>query len=355
MSRKQLYFLFLCSAFLGVTLGVWAWHHFQIKKTVKITKRQTTDLPVSVTIAELHPFQDFIDVIGTVYANESVQLSAKVTETVTKINFTEGQYVEKGEVIVELNSEEEKAIFEEAEKQYTRIQNLAQSAAVTLTKRDQQLMNMQIAQAKLNNRKIIAPFSGILGLRKVSEGTLVTPGTVITSLDDISKIKFEFSISEKRVGLVSVGQPIQASSIAYPNEAFIGTIYAMDTRVNSLTRALAAKAIIPNEKFLLKPGMLLHARIFLPAENILILPEEAILSKKGDKVVYVIDADELVEKRPVQLGRRLAGSVEITEGLQPGERVILESRVVLESGQKVAIIETKTIESSHHEFQQFKS
>lgn len=318
-------------------------------------KKITTPLPVSITVAKLQPFQDGIDVIGSILANESVQLSSKVTETVTKINFSEGQLVHKGDIIVELNSEEEQAVLEEAEKQYNRIENLAKTAAATLTKRDQHLLNKQVAQARLNNRKIAAPFSGTLGLRKVSEGTLVNPGTVITSLDDISVVKFEFAVSERRIGLVKIDQIINATAIAYPQETFSGKVYAIDTRVNPATRTMVVKALIPNDRFLLKPGMLLHAKVLLPEEEVLFIPEEAIFAKKGIKEVYLVDEEGVIRCSPVQLGRRIAGCVEVLAGVQPGDRLVMESASSLDNGQKVIVKETKTIESSIAEFNKYKS
>jgi len=353
MSRKYLTIFFLGLLFLGVCIA--SFFYSKTHSPAQITQKTSIPQPVSITIAALHPFHDGIDVIGSVFANESIQLSAKVTEIITKIHFSEGQFVQKGDVIVELNAEEEKAILEEAEKQYERIENLTQTAAATLTKRDKHLLNVQVAQAQVNHRTLKAPFAGVLGLRKVSEGTLVTPGTVITSLDDLSVIKFEFSVAEKRVGMISLGQKVKATSIAFPNEPFIGTIYAIDTRVNPLTRALVVKALIPNENFLLKPGMLMHARILLPPEEVLLIPEEAIYAKKGEKVLYSVDSNELIKKSPVTLGRRIAGSVEILSGITPEERVVVESRTHPEVGEKVTILETKTLESSSIEFHQFKS
>ncbi|PJD94635.1 MAG: efflux transporter periplasmic adaptor subunit [Parachlamydia sp.] len=353
MSRKYLTIFSLGLLILGLCLASF----FYPQPTPPSPKPLHSALvqPVAITVAALHPFHDGIDVIGSVFANESIQLTAKVTEIINKIHFSEGQFVQKGDVIVELNAEEEKAILEEAEKQYQRIENLAQSAAATLTKRDQHLLNVQVAQAHVNHRTLKAPFAGVLGLRKVSEGTLVTPGTIITSLDDISVVKFEFSVAERRAGMVALGQKVKATSIAFPNEPFIGTIYAIDTRVNPLTRALVVKALIPNEKLLLKPGMLMHARILLPPEDVLLIPEEAIHSKKGEKVVYVVDADGHIQKNLVTLGRRLAGSVEVLTGVTPGDQIVVESRTHPEVGEKVAIVETKTLESSIAEFHKFKS
>src|SRR5262249_41847756 len=153
-----------------------------------------------------------------------------------------------GDIIVELTSFAEKATLEEAEKQFERVDRLTEAAATPLTRRDQQLLALQVAQARYDDLIIRAPFSGIIGLRRVSEGTLASPGTIITTLDDISIIKLEFAVPEKYLSLISKGMPIHATSIAYPGKIFEGEIYVIDLRVNPATCTINVKSEIPNEE-----------------------------------------------------------------------------------------------------------
>ena len=306
--------------------------------------------PVIVNVAELYDFADVIEAIGTAKANESVTITSCSTQTIDKINFVEGQQVEKDDVIVEFCAEEEKVTLEEAEKQFQRIESLAQTAAATLARRDQQLLTLQIAQARFGDRLIKAPFSGVVGLRHVSEGALVTPGMVITTLDDVNLIKLDFSIPEKYASAIAPGKKIIATTIAYPEKKFEGAVYVIDPRVDSSTRAFNVKATIANTDKLLKPGMLLQVKVVLQEEKVILLPEETISVQKDKKFVYVVDSESKVEQRPVETRRRIAGSVEIASGIKVGEQIVMEGRPNLRPGQDVLITGTKTIKESAQEF-----
>jgi membrane fusion protein (multidrug efflux system) len=305
---------------------------------------------VIVNVAEIYDFSDVIEAIGTAKANESVNITSSITQIINKINFEEGQYIEKDEVVIEFSSEEEKATLEEAEKQFHRIESLSQTAATTLARRDQQFLALQIAKARYSDRVVRAPFSGIIGLRHLSEGALVTPGMVITTLDDINFIKLDFSIPEKHAGTIIPGKKIIATTVAYPEKKFEGTIYAVDPRVNSTTRAFNTKAIVSNTDKLLKPGMLLQVKVVLQEEKIMLLPEEAIGMQKDKKFVYVVGSLNKIEQFPVETKRRIAGIVEIVSGIKVGDQIVMEGRPNLRPGQVVQIAGVKTIKESNHEF-----
>lgn len=306
--------------------------------------------PVIVNVAELYDFADVIEAIGTAKANESVNITSCTIQTIEKINFKEGQYVEKDDIVVEFSSEEEKATLAEAEKQFQRIESLAQTAAATLARRDQQLLALQIAQARFSDKIIKAPFSGVIGLRNVSEGALVTPGMVITTLDDVNLIKLDFSIPEKYASSIASGKKIVATTVAYPEKKFEGTVYVVDPRVDSITRAFNVKATIANKDKLLKPGMLLQVSVVLQEEKVILLPEETISLQKDKKFVYVVDSENKIEQRSVDTKRRIAGSIEIASGIMVGDQIVMEGRPNLRPGQVVQIAGTKTIKESAQEF-----
>ncbi|MFV2090921.1 MAG: efflux RND transporter periplasmic adaptor subunit, partial [Pseudomonadales bacterium] len=179
---------------------------------------------VLTQVATLREIRDEVEAIGTTYANESVTVTAKVTDTVSKVNFEDGQTVEKGAVLVELTKREQVALLDEAEAnrndariQARRLEMLAAEGTIPLSQLDEAHARLSASEARyqsivarIQDRLIQAPFSGVLGFREVSEGTLVTPGSTITTLDDISIIKLDFSIPEVYLDLVEVGLPDDA-------------------------------------------------------------------------------------------------------------------------------------------------
>lgn len=308
--------------------------------------------PVTVATVVKDKILNEVEAVGTASANESVELSANVTETIEKINFIEGIRVKKGDILVELSADSERAAVDEAQKQYDRIKTLTQTSAATITRLDQQILALDQAKAALNDRILTAPFSGIVGIRQVSEGALVTPGQVVTTIDDLSQIKLDFSIPEKYLGQVAIGQPVRATSIAYPGVVFEGRIYALGTRVDPATRAFQLRALIPNDQFKLRPGMLLNVLLELGKRSALVIPEEAINYSEEEKYVFVV-VDGKTEKREVKLGERFAGSVEVLSGVKEGEQVIVEGGLRFQGGDPVNVVGTKTIEDSLNEYLQY--
>ncbi len=298
---------------------------------------------VVVTKVEPLPFSDGIEAVGTAMANESANLTSRVTEIVKSINFSEGQIAPAGTILVQLSNDEEVAMFTEAQRAFDRADELVKRKAVSVARKDQERMRMDTARAQLNDREIIAPFEGVIGLRHVSVGDLVSPGTVITTIDDIDPVKLEFSVPETFLPAISTGLQIEARTEAYPETLFIGTIIAVDTRIDTQTRSFRIKAAIPNPDLHLKPGLLMSVNIVRNTRNTLAIPEQA-LTLKGDQVnVLTIGADKKAQIVPVTLGVRRAGFVEVTSGLKEGDLVIVEGLVKTQPGAEVVITATKTI------------
>src|SRR5690606_17786595 len=233
---------------------------------------------VTTTVVQPQPWSDTIEALGTARANESVLVTAKVTETVVRVNFQDGDEVEAGHVLVDLSGkaelaglEEAAAAYREAKQQYERQRELAERKLSSAGQLDTQRAAMESAKARLDatrarlaDRVITAPFAGVLGFRQVSPGTLVTPGTTIASLDDISVIKLDFTIPETYLSVVAPGQIIRARSAAWPEREFEGRVVTVDSRVDPVTRAVTVRAELPNPDRLLRPGMLLPLRLFPP-------------------------------------------------------------------------------------------
>jgi membrane fusion protein (multidrug efflux system) len=309
--------------------------------------------PVVVTIAEVQEFSDVLEAIGTARANESVIITAKVTEMVRATHFTDGQHVEKNAILVELTSAQDsaeltaaRAEFDEANKQFDRIADLQSRGTVSQSRLDQQRAlrdtaraRMGSVEARLADRLIKAPFAGALGLRLVSPGTLVQPGDTITTLDDIRIIKIDFSVPENFLSALQPGLTISSVSAAYPERLFEGIVKTVDTRVDPVTRSVVVRAEIDNEEALLRPGMLLTIDLINNKRRSIVIPEEALVAVKLQKFVYVVGDDLTAARREVTIGRRRPGVVEILDGLSEGEAVITRGTHIVRDGGAVKVID----------------
>ncbi len=307
--------------------------------------------PTAVVTARIAPveWRDTIEALGTARAKESVTLTAKVSETVRKVGFDSGDIVRAGDVIVDLSSgaqlaglEEARASFQDTERQFARGQELAPSKVISESQldtlrstRDAAKARMDVVRAQLSDRVITAPFDGILGLSQVSPGTLVTPGTLIATLDDISVIKLDFTVPERYIAVLARGQDIAAKSATYPEREFAGRVASVDSRVDPITRSVTVRAEIPNTERLLRPGMLMSLDVLLAPRQAIVVPEIAILQIGADAFIYRVRADQTVERAKVQLGSRRQGDVEVRSGLAAGDRVVTEGTVKLRDGASV--------------------
>lgn len=310
--------------------------------------------PVLVKSAPVtrHAFIEHIEALGTAQANESVSLTAKLTDTVRTINFEDGDFAERGQVLVELTNEEQtalldeaKANYDDAKRQLKRIEGLAEQGSVPISQADEARARHDGARARfdaivarLDDRLIRAPFDGRLGFRLVSPGTLVTPGTVITTLDDVDPIKLDFTVPEVFLGALRRGLIVTARSSAYPDREFTGEVKNVDSRIDPVTRAAVVRAHIANEDRMLRPGMLLTVRLQRDAIEGLAVPEGAVQQVADAAFVYQV-VDGRAVRRAVATGRREPGLVEITTGLSTGDLVVAEGLIKLRDGVAVRTAE----------------
>jgi membrane fusion protein (multidrug efflux system) len=304
---------------------------------------------VVTELAQQRAIRDQVEAIGTARANESVTITAKVTDTVNHIRFEDSGFVEAGDVLVELTNEEQTALLAEAEAnvddartQFNRLEDLLGQGSVPISQVDEARAKYSAAQARyqsivarLDDRLITAPFAGVLGFRQVSAGTLITPGTAITTLDDVSIIKLDFSIPEVYLNLVQRGTQIEALSPAYPDEIFNATLRTVGSRVDPITRAATVRAHINNDRLLLRPGMLLTAKLTTAERETLMVPESALVQRSAEVFVYTIE-DGRASMREVTHGIRNQGWVEILSGLSEGEEVITEGVIKIRNGAPVS-------------------
>jgi len=297
-------------------------------------RRERPPTPVSVIVLETQDYRDEISALGTLQAWESVDISPSVSQNIVSLTFEDGQQVKKGDLLALLKQDAEQATLrelqaslEDREREVKRLTNLAKRNQVAQTDLDKVLTEVQVyghqieeVQSRIADRTIIAPFDGVLGLREVSEGALVSPGQRITTLDDISKLRLQFSVPAIRLAFLQPGQTVSAHTPAF-DQVFSGTVAAVDSRVDPVSRAITARATLPNTDQLLRPGMLMEVTIEGPQRMALLIPEESLQSRAATHYVWKIEDDKAVRTEVTIAGRR-PGWVEITSGLSPSDTIV---------------------------------
>jgi membrane fusion protein (multidrug efflux system) len=310
--------------------------------------------PPQVIVAEVieDEFVERIEALGTLKANESVELTVNVTETVSGIHFDDGERVKAGQVLVEMTNREEHALLQEAranldeaKRQYARVSRLESQGIEAQSLLDQRRREVDTARARLAaiesrlaDRLIKAPFSGVIGLRNISVGALVETGDTITSLDDDANMKLEFAVPSVYLAALRPGLPIRARSRAYRDRIFEGNVKVVDSRVDPVNRSVLVRAMIPNPVRLLKPGMLMTVVLLHNPRRALSIPESALMPRGNEQFVFVVEGKEnRVVKRKIAIGTRRPGEVEVLNGLQIGERVITHGTDKAKAGGRVRI------------------
>lgn len=311
--------------------------------------------PVIVFSAATDRFVDRVEALGTLRANETIELTATVSETVTAVHFKDGQRVKAGSILVEMTSEEEHALIEEerstlseAKTQYERLKPLVKRGAASISLLDQRRREYETAKArlraiesKLKDRLIMAPFTGVVGFRDVSVGALIEPGDVITTLDDDSVMKLDFSVPSIHLASLRTGLSIEALSPALAGRKFAGTVSSISSRIDPITRTMVVRAILPNPERLLKPGLLMRVELLKNPRDVVVIPEEALIPSGQENHVLIVDRSiepTIAQRRRVTIGARRPGQVEILAGLKAGEFVVVHGTQRARPGQPVTVI-----------------
>src|SRR5919112_835586 len=289
--------------------------------------------------------------VGTVRAFESITVTAKVAGIVNEIGFQEGQKVKAGDMLIQFDAAERRAEIDQTAAEANRAialrneisikleraQALNRTGAGTSAQVEDLTAQMKSlegsiaaaqaqrkgAEARLEELTIRAPFNGRVGTRSVSLGAYISPGTRITSLDDLSKVRLDFSVPENLLGRLKAGQTVNATSVAYPGRTFKGTVATIDTRVDQTTRTARLTAEFENSDEALKPGMFLSVALEVSTkDDAVVVPEEAIVSEGLRHVVYPVK-DSKVERRVITIGQRQGGKVEVVDGLKTGESIVV--------------------------------
>jgi membrane fusion protein, multidrug efflux system len=307
-------------------------------------------MPVQVAEVTAGTVENRYSVVGTLEAVEAVTVVAEINSRVVALPFREGQPIARGALIAQLDDTELAAEVARAEAQvaqrrssYDRIRTVADQGAGTpqdLDDADAVLKiataDLAMARARLAKTRITAPFAGTTGARKVSVGAYVNGGVAITDLARIDELRVAFTAPERMLGRLKQGSPVTVTTTAYPDHVVQGTIDVIDPSLDAGTRAAHIVARVTNPNGLLRPGMSADVSVVLESrEQAMSVPSEAVFVQAGQPLVYVVQADSTVAPRPVRLGLRETDTVEILEGLAPGDRVVRAGHQKLFPGAKV--------------------
>jgi len=296
-----------------------------------------------------------LEALGTLKAYESTTLSATITDTVDAIYFDDGDAVNKGDILVEMNNAEEKALLQEAKsslaetkRQYDRLVTLKKTDATsesllgeTRLAYESAKARLAAAQARLDNHIIKAPFSGRVGLRDISVGTLVTPGDIITTLNKVDTLKLDITLPATALNTVRQGMSISAVALANTKVNYTAIISSVDTRVDPITRSILVRATVQNPKSALLPGMQMRAQIESQPQNVLLIPEEALV-RNGDKeyVFLSVESDGklMAKQQYISTSSRYQGQLVVENGLKSGDIVIVHGALKLKDKSPIRII-----------------
>jgi len=309
---------------------------------------------VAQAVVAPREFSNEIRVLGVARGRRSVNITSSTSELITRVLFTDGQRVAAGAPLVELQSYEEDAgIIEarsrvaQAQREYDRYRELADRGVaprVTAENAETALetarAGLAAAQARRGDRLIRAPFAGVLGLTTVTPGTLINPGAVITTLDDISVVRVDFPLPERYLSVLRSGVPIVATADSLAGEIFAGRIALIDTRVNEQTRSATARAEIPNPGGRIRPGMSMRVAVRQGVRQGLAVPEAAVQYEGDSAFVFRIAPGErglTAQRLSVETGSVEAGFVEILSGLNAGDRVVATGLNRIQPGSPVTV------------------
>ncbi|WP_447978644.1 efflux RND transporter periplasmic adaptor subunit [Candidatus Nitrospira bockiana] len=316
-------------------------------------------MPVEVAPVTIGPISETLTAVGTLAANESVMIRPEIPGRVTRVNFREGQAVEQGRVLIELDAGELEAQLaqaaanrEIARLNYDRMKRLIANDNVSRQELDQAATTLKAAEAnyrlfeeRLSKTRIRSPFAGHLGTRRVSPGDYVQPGRDIVNLEDLTTVKIDFMVPETYFSRLSVGQQVRVHVDAFAGTAFTGEVYSIDPRVDELSRTVRVRARIPNPGVKLRPGMFANVSLVLGrTEDALLIPEEAVVPQQDNASVFRVE-EGVARLTEVKLGARERGLVQVVEGLKASDTVVRAGHQKIRDGLPVQPVERGQVEA----------
>ncbi len=311
--------------------------------------------PPPVEVVELRPtkVQEDLPAVGSLRSNESVVIRPEVSGRIAQIGFRDGQAVNRGQLLVALDDSvneaevaQARAELELAQSNLKRTEDLARKSFVSDSAQDQAASNVRVlearlklAQARLAKMRITAPFDGVVGIRSVSVGDYVKDGADLVNIEDVRTLKADFRLPERFFKQLKVGLPVEVAADALPDETYVGTIEAINPRVDAGGRSLELRARLANPGQRLKPGMFARVRVIIGSRaDALLVPEEAVVPLGDDFFVFRVVNDK-AERVLVKLGIRRNAQVELLEGVRPGDLIVVSGQLRLaRDGMPVRIV-----------------
>jgi membrane fusion protein (multidrug efflux system) len=309
-------------------------------------------VPVEAAKVKAAPLSEQVTAVGTIFSNEAVTVSSEIPGRLEEIYFQEGQPIEKGSPLFTLEDSVYRAQLADAEaklklaeqthkrrttllsSQYATAQSADESASAVAVS----TAAVELARVQLEKAHIVAPFSGIVGLRRVSVGEYITAGQPLVNLEAIDPVKADFRVPEKFLPAIRVGQTIRIKVDAFPDDSFEGKVYAIDPRLDVAGRSLLVRAVVPNGDQRLRPGLFARVTVLLQLkEDALSVPEQAIVPQGDSQFVFKI-VDGKAHLTKVVTGTRRDGRVEIVEGLTAGDQVVTAGQLKIRDGSAVSIV-----------------
>lgn len=348
---------------LGVAAGVYG-SRWQAERSHVASTRQAASLSpaskntpassktaVEVEVARQVSMPRSVSAVGSLRSQDSVVLRPEITGRITEINFDEGGKVSKGQVLVRLDDSVVRAEVQQAQanlslanSKYRRAQQLTKQGFISKQALDEassqfkvQQAELALAKAHLSKTVIVAPFDGMIGLRTVSVGDYVSPGIDLVPIESIDPLQVDFRVPEQFLSEVKLGQKLAVSFDALPGQSRQGEVGAISPLVDVGGRSLLLRANVPNPDNVLRPGIFARVRLQFADDATLVISETAIAPSGDEQYVYRV-VDGRVQRVAVRLGMRREGRVEVIEGVQPGDLIIISGLQKVTDGQEVDIV-----------------
>lgn len=335
---------------LAFLLVAGSWYFYEVADKAK---RQTVNQPIVVNAARVEkvtiPGQ--IQAVGTLIANQSVNISSEMAGRVAEILFKEGGYATKGKPLIKLDDTILKAELESSEADlalskinYQRALKLVKEKFISQqdfdrTKFDflQKQAQVKVDKTKLEKMTLAAPFNGVVGSRKISVGDYVNIGQGILSIVDKDNLRLTYQIPEKYLEKIKIGQTVDINVTALPNEKFIGKIFFISPQVDETSHSVELQARVENKNHKLSPGMFVKvSQIIGMNKNALVVPEQSLLPTVEGQTIYKIVNNKAVSA-DVKVGAQFNGKAQILSGLKAGDLIITAGQDKIKDGSKVEV------------------
>lgn len=320
--------------------------------------------PVEVATVQSQTVVDRFEAVGTIEAVESVTVVSEIDAAVVRLPFQEGTSIRRGELIAQLDDTQlaaevarNEALLAQSQSSYNRIKEIVDQKAAAPQDLDDAAAalavaeaNLALAKARFAKTRIVAPFSGIIGARRVSVGSFLRAGQVIADMARLEEIRVNFAAPERYLAKLSRGAAVAVSTTAYPGYELQGKIIVVEPVLDPTTRSARIVAQLQNPGGRFRPGMSANVRAVLSERpGALTIPNEAVFASGNQSFAFVVQADSTVAQVPLVLGTRQAAAVEVVEGLQPGMQVVRAGHQKLFPGARVMPVASQSNAPAHAE------